>query len=53
MKNSGYPGDWGGGIFINFGSTPSLDSLIIIDNTGGGYDGSYRRSLCYKRGKQS
>ena len=41
VKNSGYPGDWGGGIFINFGSTPSLDSLIIIDNTGGGYDGSY------------
>ena len=22
VKNSGYPGDWGGGIFINFGSTP-------------------------------
>ena len=41
VKNSGYPGDWGGGIFINFGSTPSLDSLIIIGNTGGGYDGSY------------
>ena len=41
VKNSGYPGDWGGGIFINWGSTPSLDSLIIIDNTGGGYGGSY------------
>ena len=38
-NSGGLSYDWGGGVIARNESSPVLDSLIIIDNEGGGYEG--------------